>query len=314
MKFIVTGHPCIDEIHAVDGGTIRSWGGIFYTLAAMQHSARIADRIVPVFPINATDQADFQRRIQSYDHIDHEGMYPVPDATNKLDLVYKSTGAREEHCANVLPAISFETIRPHMAGAHFVFANMISGFELSLDTLRQIRLAGRRPHVFIYMDVHALTLGPLPAKGPRKFREVNDWADWMMNVDGIQMNEDEVKYFGGSEKALADNAAMFRNIQVINVTRGANGTSVYARDAKGEAINEVFSRVDIPPVTLGTAVDTTGCGDVFGGAFVMYYAYTRHAILAAQFASYVAAANSTLPGANAIDRLREFVGQYPVFP
>lgn len=314
MKFVLTGHPCVDQIRTPQGGTITSWGGSFYTLAAMQHSARIDDRIVPVGPIGAKEELDYRRRIADYTHVDHDGLYPVDAKTNTMELVYKSTGARDEHCACVLPPLDFETIKPHLAGAHFVVANMISGFEFTLDTLRQIRLAGRRPHIFIYLDVHALVLGDLTAKGPRKFRAVENWRDWVMNVDGLQMNEDEVKYFGGTEKEIADNAAMFRNIQVINITRGANGTTVYARDVKGEPINSVFSRVDIPPVTLGSAVDTTGCGDVYGGAFVMYYAYTRHAILAAQFASYVAAANSTLAGANQIDRLREFVAQYPVFP
>lgn len=314
MKFVLTGQPCIDDIRSADGGRIRSWGGVFYTLAAMQHCARIDDRIVPVSPIGAADETEFRRRIVDYTHVDHDGIYPVDARTNTLELVYKANGTRDEHCACVLPPLEFETIKPHLAGAHFVFVNMVSGHDMTLDTLRQIRLAGRRPHIFIYLDVHALVLGDLVAKGPRKYRSVANWSDWMMNVDGLQMNEDEVKYFGGSEKALADNAAMFRNIQVINITRGAKGTSVYGRDTNGEPINSVFSRVDIPPVTLGAAVDETGCGDVFGGAFVMYFAYTRHAILAAQFASYVAAANSTLAGANNIDRLREFVGQYPVFP
>src|SRR5260221_653903 len=114
MKFLVTGHPCIDEIRAADGGSVRSWGGIFYALAAMQHCARIDDRIVPVMPIGTADDGEFRRRMSEYTHIDHAGLYAVPDQTNTLELVYKSNGTRDEHCACVLPPLAFDTIKPHL--------------------------------------------------------------------------------------------------------------------------------------------------------------------------------------------------------
>ncbi|HET7153118.1 MAG TPA: carbohydrate kinase family protein [Candidatus Kapabacteria bacterium] len=317
MKFLLIGHPCVDEIHTASGEVIRSWGGIYYTLAAMEHAARLEDVIVPIFPIGKDEEAAFRDRLSGYKHLDLSALQPVDAPTNKMQLFYKNgseSGQRDEHCACVLPPIDYDMIRLHMRDSHFVFVNMVSGFELTLDTLRKIRSAGRRPHVFIYLDVHAMVLGDLVENGPRKFRQIKEWENWVMNVDGIQMNENEVKYFSRSEKSLVDFAATFHNIQVIVITRGEKGTSIYIRDAiKGVEINEVFSRLDIPPVMLGQSRDSTGCGDVYGGAFIMHYAWTRHAVLAAQFASYVAAAKSMLPGSEEIDKLRDYITQYPIF-
>ncbi len=314
MKYVVLGHPCLDEVVPLGGAPSASWGGIYFALAAMQHCARVDDTIVPVFPIGVNERGDLLQRLRGYTHVDTAGIYTVDQPTFRVRLEYTSASKRREISRDMLPAIDVEAVRPHLAGAHFVLVNMVSGNDLTLDQLRQIRLATRRPHVFIYLDVHSLVLGDPPAVGARPFRSVPNWNDWAMNVDGLQMNEEELAYFGGDERTLCDGAMSFRNIQVINITRADRGVSVFARDAKGDAVNEVFSRIDIPPVTLGPVTDCTGCGDVFGAAFLTYYAYTRHAILAAQFATFVAAANGLQAGSLGIDRLREYVAQYPVFP
>jgi sugar/nucleoside kinase (ribokinase family) len=314
MKYVVLGHPCLDEIVPAKGQPASSWGGIFYALAAMQHCARVDDRVVPVFPVGSAEAGALKTKLRGYTHLDLEGIYSVEQPTFRVRLEYDSPTTRREISRNMLPPIDFETLRPHLAGAHFLLLNMVSGRDLTLDQLRQIRIATRRPHVFIYMDVHSLVLDDPPAQGPRKFRTVANWNDWLMNVDGLQLNEEELVYFGGDERTLCDSAMSFRNVQMINVTRADRGVSVYARDAKGEPVNEVFSRIDVPPVTLGTMADCTGCGDVFGAAFLTYYAYTRHSILAAQFGAFVAAANGLTAGAAGVDRLREYVAHYPVFP
>jgi len=317
MKFVLIGHPCVDEIHSADGTVTKSWGGIMYALATMEYSAQGDDVIYPVFPIGRDEEAAFRDFISQYKHVDASGVYAVDAPTNKMKLVYKSgteKGQRDEHCECVLPPIDYDVIRPHLREAHLVLINMISGFEITLDTLRKIRAAGRRPRIFIYLDAHAMVLGDLVPNGPRKFKHIPDWKDWVMNVDGIQMNEREVKYFSRSEKSLADFAMTFRNIQAIVITRGEKGTSVFMREAlKGVKINDVFTRIDVPPITLGPAQDSTGCGDVFGGAFLVRYGWTRHPVLSTQFGNFAAAAKSLFSGMDNILQLRDHIKQFPFF-
>src|SRR5579872_7224935 len=90
MKFLLIGHPCVDEIHTPGGEVIKSWGGIYYTLAAMEHSARLEDTIIPIFPIGKDEEAAFRARIASYRHLDFSAIKAVDAPTNKMQLFYKN--------------------------------------------------------------------------------------------------------------------------------------------------------------------------------------------------------------------------------
>jgi sugar/nucleoside kinase (ribokinase family) len=149
--------------------------------------------------------------------------------------------------------------------------------------------------------------------GARRFKRVPDWRDWMQSVNFVQLNEREAKYFGRSLKALADFAAIDRRVESVIITRGAGGTTILFRDDTPElpAVNDYFVRLDIPPVSLGPVRDSTGCGDVFGAAFLSSYAWRRNPVLAAQFGNFAGAAKSLISGIDQLDILRSYIQQYP---
>ena len=317
MNFLVIGHPCLDEIHTAEGSIVTSWGGIIYALAALDFAAQESDVIHPVFPIGREDEEAFRNFIARFPHIDAEGVYPVDAPTNRVRLFYPEGdqyGARQEHCACVLPPVDFDALRSPMRENDLVLVNMVSGFEVTLETMQRIYKAGHR-QTPIYLDVHAMTLGELVTDGPRRFRRVVDWRDWMQSSNFVQMNEREAKYFGRSPKAIADFAAFDRRVESIVITRGALGSTILVRDAAPElpVVNDTFSRIDIPPVSLGPALDSTGCGDVFGAAFLASYAWRRNPVIAAQFGNFAGAAKSLIAGIGQLDILRTYIQQYPRF-
>ncbi len=314
MNYLVIGHPCLDEIHTAGGKVVTSWGGIIYAIAALDFASSGTDVIHPVFPICKDDERAFRDFIARFRHVDASGVYPVDGPTNRVRLFYPDGdehGARQEHCECVLPEIDFERLREPMQENDLVLVNMVSGFELSLDTIRQIYKAGHR-HTPIYLDVHAMALGDLVPDGARRFKRVVDWREWLQCVNFVQLNEREAKYFGRSPKAIADFAAIDRRVEAIIITRGSQGSTILIRDGNDlPAVNDTFSRIDIPPVSLGPALDSTGCGDVFGAAFMASYAWKRNPVIAAQFGNFAGAAKSLASGIDGLETLRTYIQQYP---
>ena len=67
------------------------------------------------------------------------------------------------------------------------------------------------------------------------------------------------------------------------LTRGERGVSVYYNDHK-----HLMEKV-IPGIAVANQRDTTGCGDVFGAAFLYHYVKSRDLIVSAEAANRVAA-------------------------
>jgi sugar/nucleoside kinase (ribokinase family) len=96
------------------------------------------------------------------------------------------------------------------------------------------------------------------------------------------------------------NQLMSLMVRSLVITRGSRGATLI------QQINKKLERHDISGVALGPTVDPTGCGDVFGAAFLYYSLKTENALHAANLANRVAAFKATVRGAEALDPLKQF--------
>ena len=89
------------------------------------------------------------------------------------------------------------------------------------------------------------------------------------------------------EKTLT-NHLMSLMVETLLITRGDRGVTVIVQD-----IHKKLTLKDIAGVSYGDAEDTTGCGDVFGAAFLYQYLKSKDSFFAAEFANKAAAMNAT---------------------
>ena len=112
-----------------------------------------------------------------------------------------------------------------------VLVNMISGMDITLETLDEIRMDVRDDHVPVYLDVHSLTLGINP-DFTRFHRPVEQWRRWLFMVHAVHLNEEEAAILSNErldEASLAKHV-LAMNTTTLHITRGsavAQRTSIF---------------------------------------------------------------------------------------
>ncbi|MCX6138391.1 MAG: carbohydrate kinase family protein [Ignavibacteriales bacterium] len=300
MKFTVIGHFCLDVIHNPGKKDVEGFGGICYSVAALANIAQEDDTIYPIFGVGKTEYGVVVERLSAYPNVDTGGIYTVDGETNRVHLFYKEGGTRAECSASIAPAIPFKRIEPYL-NVNGILINMISGLDLALETVDMIRLAVRPKNTPLHLDLHSLTLG-VRQKDERFRRAVSDWRRWCFMMNSVQMNEEEaagltIEQYG--EEQLAKQMLPLM-VNALCITRGERGVSMFRQEHKK------LLRTDVPGSKNGKSVDATGCGDVFGAAFLKQFCRTNSYEEALRFANTVAAANARLSGITKIDQLSQF--------
>ena len=297
MTITVIGHLCLDVIHHPDGKTTAGYGGIFFTVAALANLLEEDDHIMPVFGVGKDDYDAFIERLGLYPNVDTSGIYKFNGPTNQVSLYYKDGQERIE-CSKYIPEpVPIKRIRPKLS-ADMILINMISGFDITLETLDEIRMEVRDDRIPIYIDVHSLTLG-IKADFTRFHRPVDDWRRWLFMIHGAQMNEEEARILTPEkldELPLAKQTLAL-NTTALHITRGEHGCSSFIDEHKH------VRRFDTEGIEVKDAVDPTGCGDVFAGAYCAHYMKPRDIVASATFANRVAAMKARISGSNGIDAL-----------
>jgi len=299
VKLTVIGHLCLDVIHRPDGTEKQGYGGIYFAVMALANIASDADTIFPVFGVGEKEFEAVKQALMKYPNVNTDGIFSFQGETNQVHLYYSNQETRTECSKHISSPIPYSRIEPFLS-VHGIFLDMISGADISLDTLDQIRLAVRTKNTPIHLDVHCLTLG-VNSDATRYRRALSEWRRWCFMVNSVQMNEEEaagltVEQY--NEEMLAKQMLPLM-VNTLCVTRGARGVTVFQQEHKH------LMRMDIPGIPTGSK-DPTGCGDVFGSAFLYQYCKSKRIEQAAQFANEVAAANSENSGSEEIDRLSKF--------
>jgi len=260
----------------VDGGAEREqWGGAVYSFAALSAACPPGWRIEPIVKVGF-DFADRGRKhLAGLPNVaPGRGVMEVEAPNNRVDLHYHDAEHREERQTGGVPPWRWEELEPMLPVLDALYINFLSGIELDLATAQRLRREFGGP---IYADLHSLFLGPASGRA-REPRPLADWREWLGCFDGIQLNEDELALLAPE---LRDRAALEQSLPgfgpgLVMITQGGRGVRYVAaqgfpddpmRWSSAEERREV--RCGSVPAPEGRLPgDPTGCGDVWGAAFI----------------------------------------------
>lgn len=290
MKITVVGTIARDTIFPFEGEKIESYGGILYNIIPLAHLVDADTVVCPICNLGEDIYDVILEKLRIYPNLDLRGIRRVPQPNNHVTLVYLSPDQRVEVLTHQVPSLSFSQIKPFL-DSHLILVNFISGFDLSLTTLREIR---RNTEAIIFMDVHSLTLG-IDATGRRFPRPVGDWRGWVAQADIVQVNRLEAEMLMGRrlpdrrDLVIMGEEVLGVGVKVVLITLGSEGALVVFRAENG-------ANWELAPAEAVEVVDPTGCGDVFSAGFVVEYLRSGDPVRATRFANRVAGFNCRLRG------------------
>jgi hypothetical protein len=272
----VIGSFVWDIIHGRDPSqeTVEEWGGITYALSAFGAALPNDWEIVPLARVGrdlAPQARAFMTRLRRI--AADARPIEVDQRNNRVELRYISAERRSEVLSGGVPPWTWLGLKPLLRGLDALYINLISGFELDLETCRLIRQTFHGP---IYCDMHSLLLAVQP-DGLRTPRPLEEVESWLRCFDLVQVNEDEMAMMAPDPMALAA-MAMDAGVASLMVTLGSRGVvyvnapgferlSDLARRGAGASMSHaVRTALVAPPASRvkRSDEDPTGCGDVFG--------------------------------------------------
>jgi sugar/nucleoside kinase (ribokinase family) len=164
-----------------------------------------------------------------------------------------------------------------------VLINMISGYDISLDQLIQLR---KDFNGLIYLDVHTLSRG-LDKDLNRIFRRIKDFDKWAGCIDILQTNEAELLTLSdrNDEETIVEELLSYGIKQII-ITRAGKGATVYFLEK--DSVKKYHKNA----LQINTK-NRIGCGDVFGAAYFYNYIKNKNVILALEQANLFASIATT---------------------
>jgi hypothetical protein len=322
MKFGVIGEPCIDFIHR--GGRLsKSLGGILYSVVSLAVIAP-AHEVYPIMNLGSDEFENILRFLSQFPNMKTHYINKVEHKTRVVNLYYRGidigfnspenrkpkTYDREESSTEPTLPVEYENIAPVLEELEGILINMVSGVDITLDTLVKLR---RNFSGYMHADMHNVVM-KTDADGNRTQTSVPEWEHWCSQSDTLQMNESEMNAMHGgkiNEYEFAErvlNTGKSNNGKALVVTRGKRGSSLFRKIEKkvvGEIYNEI-DKTDLAAVESHNFVDSTGCGDVFAASFFYKNAsgnggdYTS----SFKFANRMASLNSALKGVEELHKLR----------
>jgi len=283
MKIVVLGHLCIDCVHPAAGDPRNRWGGIANAVAAVASLAGAGETVLPVCGVGAADEKDFLAWLGRFPAVDPAGVFVFRGPTNTIDIYEKEEGHRVACAGVIAPPVPFEKIRKFLA-ADGILINMVSGKDITLDTLDQIRMEIRARETPVHLDFHNLTTEVGPAK-ERIRRPLAEWRRWAFMLTTVQMSEEEsagLTVDGLDEKQLTGHLLTL-GLQGVLITRGERGATLF------ENAHKKVVRRDVAGIPAPGGGVREGLGDVFGGAFLYRFVSTSDLAASAEFANAAAA-------------------------
>ena len=254
---------------------VEEWGGITYSLSALDAALPDDWEIVPLMKIghDLTQRAnDFLATLR---HIAPDApLVEVPYPNNRVELRYFSDERRTEVLSGGVPGWNWLALKPLIDTARLdaLYVNLLAGWELDLPTAQSLRQHFKGP---IYCDLHMLVMS-VRADGMRVPKRLSDVREWCGCFDILQANEDEITMMAPDPMALAA-TAIHAGAGCLVVTLGARGAVYFAprsfnklTDLRLSGSRVETSALDpirtelIPAMLAPNAVDPTGCGDVWG--------------------------------------------------
>jgi sugar/nucleoside kinase (ribokinase family) len=299
MDIAVIGHICKDCIVPTGDAAPKTtqFGGIIYAVAALSGLSGPKDTIHPICGVGESDFDPLVKILSGFDGVSTDGIFPLKSATNEVTLIYGDRGNRIECSENIAPPIPFDRIKPYLS-TDGILVNMVSGSDITLETLDVIRMEVRDARTPIHFDFHSLTLG-IQKKGKRFRRPLIDWRRWAFMLQSIQLSEVEAKGLTSEryDETTLINQMMPLMVHTLLLTRGADGVTAIVQDS-----HKNLTRTEIDGINVKMK-DTTGCGDVFGATYLRTLVDTQDPLAAARKANEVAALHASLSAKDKYQRL-----------
>jgi pfkB family carbohydrate kinase len=271
----VIGSFVWDVIHGRQPNTapVQEWGGITYSLSALDAALSPDWEIVPLMKIGA-DLAERGTLFLNGLHriAPDAALVEVPYPNNRVELRYYSDERRTEILTGGVPGWNWLALKPLVDEARLdaLYVNFLSGWELDLPTALELRRRFSGP---MYADLHMLVMA-VQADGLRVPRPLSNVREWCGCFDLLQANEDEIQMMAPDPMALAA-TALHAGSHALFVTLGSRGAVYFAeqgfdsladlrRDARSPMTAGPIRTELIPASTVADALDPTGCGDVWG--------------------------------------------------
>ena len=278
MRLGVIGTFVWDTIYGRDqrDAAVEEWGGVTYSLGALDAALPDDWQIVPLIKVGA----DLAPRAREYLHTlrrlaPDAAPIEVPYPNNRVELRYYSDERRSEVLSGGVPSWSWLGLKPLLGSLDALYVNLLSGFELDLETAWMLRQHFRQP---IYCDLHSLVLA-VQSNGLRYPQPLPNVAEWCRCFDLLQVNEDEMAMMAPDPMALAA-TAFAAGVRVLNVTLGSRGVVYFAAPGferladlrRPQTVEASFGPIRtalVPPAPVreGSLLDPTGCGDVWGATY-----------------------------------------------
>lgn len=265
-----------DTIHGRDphDRPVEEWGGITYSLSALDAALGDDWEIVPLMKVGA-DLAPAARQFLSQlpRAAKDAALIEVPYPNNRVELRYETSERRCEKLTGGLPGWTWLGLKPLLHDLDALYINFLSGWELDLETAQLLRQHFKGP---IYCDLHMLVMAVQP-DGWRALRPLPNFAEWCRCFDLLQMNDEEVTAAAPDPMALAA-TALANGVRALLVTLGPKGAVYFAapefdrladltrapRVDRGAAGGGPIRTERVSALALRQEGDPTGCGDVWG--------------------------------------------------
>jgi sugar/nucleoside kinase (ribokinase family) len=285
MTITVVGHLCKDELHFPGGEVREQFGGILYSVLTLAKLMGNEGTVRPVFGVGSADYAELFNLLAAFPNIDTSSIFKFKGLTNRALLFYQEDRKTKTVCSkDIAEPIPYSKIKPAL-DCDGLFINMVSGFDITLETLDHIRIELREKKIPIHFDFHTLTMG-VDAEHKRFRRPITDWRRWCFMLNSVQMNEEEAAGLTAEkiDEPTLINHLMPLMVHALLITRGDRGVTLVTQDE-----HKHLARTEIGPVRVKSVADTTGCGDVFGASYLYQFVKSHDAPDAARFANRVAA-------------------------
>lgn len=261
MKLLVIGTAVQDTI--IDNGKVtKNPGGISYTLLTLKVIKEENDLLLLATALPEVIPGSMQ---PVFDDVTFFHKSPAPSFPSVTLNIYRDKERDEQfdYCDIPISVPSEDLTR-----FDGIFINMITGFDITLETLRNIR---KNYSGNIYIDIHSLARGK-DELNRRNFRPVPESEEWLKCADIVQCNENELRTLTPytSEQQSAE-FILNAGVKYLLITKGEDGARMYFKE-KGEFISLYTSP---EKVRVSSAV---GCGDVFGATFFYYFVKAKNAV------------------------------------
>ncbi|HUQ45548.1 MAG TPA: hypothetical protein VM033_02785 [Gemmatimonadaceae bacterium] len=281
----VIGSFVWDVIHGRDvrAEPVEEWGGITYSLSALDAALPDDWEIVPIMAIGSDLAIRAREFLATLRHLAPDAaLVEVPLPGQRVELRYFDDERRTEVLRGGIPAWSWLALKPLLDDARLdaLYINFLSGWELDLETAQLVRRHFSGP---IHCDLHMLAMAVQP-DGLRTPRPIPNVAEWCACFDFLQMNEEEVATIAPDSMSLAA-TALAAGVSCLLVTLGKRG-AVYVAAPGVDTICDLPPRRGlstaprggtgalgavrtalIPAEIVNTPGDPTGCGDVWGATY-----------------------------------------------